>query len=426
MRRSAIAYAALAAALIAGCTSGKNAASSSTTTAPPAQTATGPAPGVTDTGIKIGVVYVDTKSLAAVNLNYNLGDHKAVYTALFDDINKTGGIQGRRVEPVFAAVNPAVPASAEAACVKLTEDDNVFLVTGFFLADAVLCPVSTHATAVVGGGITDQRLQRAKAPWLAWLPDSDAPEQVTREFAKRDALNGRVAVFAAAQDSDVMNKHVLPVLTSLGIKPVATAIMDAPVSDTAAVQSDVKLISERFKSANADTVLIVGPAGANWLTFNDSSFKPKLLFTDIAASRAYATNKSTTNTSLLDGSLSGGGYGPDQARYDEPEMQRCVAVLKGAGIDTPSPALSKNDPSNQQYQAAFQACPDVAVVRAWLNAAGRNLNYGTLAAAVNGLTVHIPGDPTPLKYGPPPARDGNPAAYIFAWDESAKDFVIEK
>jgi hypothetical protein len=233
-------------------------------------------------------------------------------------------------------------------------------------------------------------------------------------------------VFAAAQDSDTMKQHVLPVLKDLGIKPVDTAIMDAPVNDTAALQSNVKLISERFKAAKASTVLIVGPAGANWLTYNDASYKPKLLFTDMAAPRAYATNKSTSNTSLLNGSLSGGGYGPDQARYDEAEMQRCVRTLKSAGVDTPSPAASKGDASNQPYQAAFQACPDVAVVRAWLSAAGRNLNYGTLAAAIDGLQVHIPGDPTPLKYGPPPARDGNPAVYIFGWDESVRDFVLEK
>jgi hypothetical protein len=201
--------------------------------------------------------------------------------------------------------------------------------------------------------------------------------------------------------------------------------MDAPLNDPTAIQRDITDITERFKAAGADTVLIVGPAGANWLTYNDPSLRAKLLFTDIAAPRAYATNKATTDTSLLEGSLSGGGYGPDQARYDEPEMQGCLKILKSAGIDTPSPDSTKGDPSNQPYQAAFQACPDVAVARAWLNAAGRNLNYGTLAAAIDGLEVHIPGDPTPLKYGSD-ALDGNPAAYIFGWDEATKEFVREK
>jgi len=106
-------------------------------------------------------------------------------------------------------------------------------------------------------------------------------------------------------------------------------------------------------------------------------------------------------------------------------MQSCLEVLKAAGIDTPSPDSTKGDPSNQPYQAAFQACPDVAVLRAWLTAAGSNLDYGTLAGAIDGLEVHIPGDPTPLKYGPN-ALDGSPAAYIFGWDEATKAFVLAK
>ena len=417
--------------LVAGCTSGSKgtgagkAASTSPTT--PRTEVTGPAPGVTDNSIKIGVTYVDTKALAAVNLNYNLGDYKAVYAALFDDINASGGIDGRRLKVFFAPIDPTGPASAEAACVKLTEDDDVFLVTGFFLADAVNCPLDTHATAVVGGGMSAKRLQQAKAPWLTWLGDTDQPKQVTREFAKQGDLGGRVAVFASALDSETMKRAVLPVLADLGIKPVETAIMDAPVNDTAAVQSNVKLIEERFKAAHADTVLVVGTAGANWLLYrSDPTYRPKLLFTDVTAPRAYVKNKSTTDTSILDGSLSGGGYGPEQAIYDESQMQQCIGILKKAGIATPSPAASRGDPSNLPYQAAFQACPDVAVTRAWLEKAGKNLNYGTLRVAIDGLTVHIPGNPTPLKYGPPPAADGDPAAYLYGWDQATKDFVVQQ
>ncbi|MET1002753.1 MAG: ABC transporter substrate-binding protein, partial [Acidimicrobiia bacterium] len=149
-----------------------------TDTTAAAEEVTGPAPGVTDDTIKIGVTYVDTASLTAVGLNFNLGDYQATYQALADDINAGGGINGRQLELVFATIDPTGPASADAACVKLTEDDDVFLVTGFFLNDAVLCPVDTHATAVVGGGMTPARLDAAKAPWITWMPDTDQPNQV--------------------------------------------------------------------------------------------------------------------------------------------------------------------------------------------------------------------------------------------------------
>ena len=420
----------VAALALAGCASGDDDSSSATTSGGGSATtgsASGPAPGVTADSIKIGVTYVDTKALAAVNLNYDLGDHEATYKALFDDINAKGGINGRKIEPIIAPVDPSQPASSDAACLKLTEDDDVFLVTGFFLTTAVSCPVGTHATATVGGGMTPDLLTQAKAPWLTWAPDTDQPKAVVDAFAKRGELDGKVGVFASAADEEQMNDFVLPELDKLGIKAVETGIMDAPVSDVAAVEANVNVIAEKFKSAGVDTVLIVGIAGANWpLSMADNPYSPHLLFTDVLAARAFATNKSTTDTSILKGSLSAGGYGPDQARFDEPKMQECVKVLRAAGVKTPSPNESGSDVSNQPYQAAFQACPDVALIRAWLQAAGKNLNYGTLESAIDGLKVTIPGDPTERTYGPPPAADGNPTVYFFNWDESKKEFAVDE
>ena len=107
-------------------------------------------------------------------------------------------------------------------------------------------------------------------------------------------------------------------------------------------------------------------------------------------------------------------------------MQECITVLEDHGVDTPAPEDVGDDPSNQPYQAAFQACPDVALLRAWLEAAGENLNYGTLGTAADGLKVTIPGDPTERTYGAPPDADGNPTPYLYTWDEKNHDFVIEE
>jgi hypothetical protein len=54
---------------------------------------------------------------------------------------------------------------------------------------------------------------------------------------------------------------------------------------------------------------------------------------------------------VLEGAVAGGGYGPDQARFEEPEMQRCIATLADAGIDTPAPEDGGDDPNVQPYQA---------------------------------------------------------------------------
>src|SRR5262245_8650070 len=378
------AVAAVLALAICACTSGSETSTGKTTTT---AARTGPAPGVTADTIKVGVTYVDTKSLVAAGLHYDLGDHKAVYQALFDDINAHGGIDGRKIEAVYAPINPTSTAPAEEKCVQLTEDDDVFAITGFFLADAVLCPVGTHATAVVGGEMTPERLKQAKAPWITWLPDTDQPEAVLKKFDDEHLLDGKVAVWAAARDKAEVDQHIVPTLQELGATPVAVASAVAPPDDQAAQRTETMTFAEKFKAAGADTVVLVGPSGQSWPTImqSDTSYRPKLLFTDIVGLNGFATNGATTDTSVLKGAVAGGGYGPDQARFEEPEMQRCISTLEKAGIDTPAPKDVGSDPANQPYQAAFQACPDVALLGATLEAAGKNLNYGTFAAAMDGL-----------------------------------------
>ena len=136
-----------------------------------------------------------------------------------------------------------------------------------------------------------------------------------------------------------------------------------------------------------------------------------------AAVTAFASNAATTDTSVLEGAIAGGRFGPDQAIYER--MADCVATITDAGVELPAPEDVADDPDNQRFQPAFAACPQVAILQAWLEAAGEDLNYGTLAAVLeDGVEVTIPADPDPpTTFGLPPDGDGNPAAYLYRWDD---------
>jgi hypothetical protein len=420
--------------LVAACTSGDDSGESADTTDGGAgastettAAATGPSPGVTDDTIKVGVTFVDASSLVASGLNYDLGEVQDAYQALFDQVNADGGINGRQLEPVFAPIDPTGPQSADEACVQLTEDEDVFIVAGFFLTDSVTCTVGTHATAVDGGEMTPERLDQAQAPWATPTVDTDLPQEALRAMAEQGDLDGSVAVYAAARDEEAMNQ-IIDLLGELGIDPVDTGVMDAPPTDQAAIASSVQTIAQRFDSSGADTVVLVGLSAQDWPTnmADNTSYRPTLLFLDATGLRAFATNAATTDTSVLEGAVAGGVYGPDQARYDEPQMQDCIATLEDAGVEVPTPESVGDDPSNQPYYAAFFACPDMALLTAWLDAAGEDLNYGTLANALDGLEVAIPGDPDPRTYGPPPAADGDPTAYLYDWDQDNQELVLRE
>ena len=428
LRRNLVCVGIASALLLVGCTSGGSSKAGNTT--PPttaAPSATGPAPGVTADSIKIGVTYVDTAALAKVGLHYDLGDWPGAYKALIAQINNAGGINGRKIDPIYVSVDPTGPQSAQAACVKLTEDQKVFLVSGFFVADAVNCVVDTHKTAVVGGNQTVQRLQGAKAPWVTPLPGAEQPTRVIKALKANGSLDGKVGVFVGqSEDTATLNNDIVPALKAVGVTPVDTAVMDAPVSDTAAIQNKVNLIAQKFQADGIDTVVLGGLAAANWPQYMASNpYRPKLMFLDITGARSFVTNKSTTDTSLLKDSIAGGPYGPDQSIFEEPTMQACVKTLTAAGVKTPAPNTLSGDVSNQPYQAAFNVCPVVDVMKALLEKAGKNLNYGTLASAIDGLKVPVSGDPTPRVFSPT-ELDGNATAYLFSWDPATKAYIALK
>jgi len=429
VRRRNLACVGIASALLlVGCTSGGSSKAGNTT--PPttaAPSATGPAPGVTADSVKIGVTYVDTEALKKVGLNYDLGDWAGAAKALIAKINAAGGINGRKIDATYVKVDPTGPSSSQAACVKLTEDDDVFLVSGFFVADAVNCFVDTHKTAVIGGTQSAERLKNAKAPWLTSQPGAQFSSRVITALKDDGALDGKVGVFVGqAEDAATLNNDTVPALKAAGVTPTETAVMDAPVSDTAAIQNKVNLIAQKFQSSGVDTVVLAGQAAANWPTYMaNNPYHPKLLFLDVIGARAFVTNKSTTDTSVLKDSIAGGPYGPDQAIFDEPAMQACIKTLTAAGVKTPAPdTLPAGDMSNQPFQAAFQVCPVFDILKAWLGKAGKNLNYGTLGTALDGLKVPVSGDPTPRVFGPN-ALDGNGKAYLFVWDPAKKAYVAK-
>jgi hypothetical protein len=421
----------LAAALLVGCTAGEE--SSSDTTSAQGDTATdttqavptGPAPGVTDDSIKIGVQYVDLASLGDV-VTIDHGDYEAAYNALFDDINASGGINGRTLEPVYAPINPVGTDGADAACVQLTEDEDVFAVMGFFLGDTVICPLETHQTAVIGGSMTPQNLERAQAPWYTAEAGTDQEADVVTTMADAGEFDGTLGVFGAPTEEAQMNDIILPLLDELGVEVAESAIVDAPADDITAVNAATGVIAQRFESAGVDQVLVIGQSGLTWASGTESlDYRPQMLLTSPNSVLAYAGDSAGRDLSVLDGAVAGNFYGGPQNTYDLPAMQDCIGVIEDAGTDVPSPDSLTGD-GDDLYVAGFTACQNVALLRALIEAAGDDLNYGSLVAGADGLVVDIPTQPDPLTYGPPPAADGDPPAYLFDWDPAEGDFVLRE
>jgi hypothetical protein len=430
--RKRLALAVTAATLLAGaCTAGDQgddaaggtATSSAAADAPPP---TGPAPGVTDDSIKVGVTYLDVAAIADV-VDIDQGDYEAAYTALFDDINANGGINGRTVEPVFEPVSPIGTESAEAACVELTEDQDVFLAMGFFRTDEPACYLESHQTAVLGGYMTNDLLGRISVPWFSGDAGEDFQADAIRRFADEGLFGDDLGVFAISTEADLMDEVALPALEEVGIEPLDTAVLDAPPDDVTAQNAAVGVIAERFDAAGVDQVLIIGSGGLTWANGVQSlGYRPQLLIVDKGPIDAFTASPGDPDLSLLEGAIGGSVDVPPPVAYDTPGMQECLAVQEDAGYPSPDPATLPPERYGE-LAAAFISCGAVTLFRAVVEGAGEDLNYGTLQQAGEQLgELQLPGKPDPYHFGPPPAADGDPVVHLFDWNADEETFDLRE
>jgi hypothetical protein len=188
------------------------------------------------------------------------------------------------------------------------------------------------------------------------------------------------------------------------------------------------VIAQRFESAGVDQVLVVGTAGLTWASGVESTdYRPELRLTDPNSILAYTGDAAGRDLSVVDGAVATNLYGGASNIYELPAMQDCIQVIQDAGGTVDDPAVVGEDADEQTWVSAFTACDNVALLRALLEAAGPDLNYGTLAAGVaDGLEVALPADPDPDTYGPPPAADGDRPVYLYDWDPDAGTFVLRE
>ncbi|MBL7490264.1 ABC transporter substrate-binding protein [Frankia sp. AgB1.9] len=386
----------LAAAAIVIAVTGCSTASKSAPTASPTVTLAAPpappiAPGVTADSIKIGFVFPDL-SVVKQYIHIDHGDYKATFQALIDKVNAAGGIDGRKIIPVYGAVNVLSPAGASDTCVHLTQDEKVFAVLGSLNADDVMCYVQTHKTAVVGGDLTAQRYAKAQAPWFSDSRDGDQAGDGIKLFAADNALAGKkVAVIGYAADQNAIKTVVSPALNRLGITPVSTAILDAPLSDPAAVAQQTGVFIQRFQSAGADNVIVVGGASTEFpAQLEKTSYRPRLLFTDVNQAEAYTTDSSKHDFSTVRNAEALGVNTNDA----DPSNLTCINTVESAIPSLKGKILASSNArpgSPTPVTSERDACSTLAIFMAIAEKAGKNLTYQTFEKAGFALgSLHIP------------------------------------
>ncbi|MEX5635400.1 ABC transporter substrate-binding protein [Parafrankia sp. FMc2] len=355
---------------------------------PPAAPAV--APGVTANSIKIGFVYPDLDKVRQY-IQIDHGDYKAAFQALVDKANSEGGINGRKIIPVYGAVDVISPTGAQETCVRLTEDEKVFAVLGSLNADEALCYVQTHKTAVVGGDLTAARYALAQAPWIATLQGGDEIADGLPLLADRGALTGKkLAVVSYKDDQALLDTTVLPTLRGRNIAITETAVMDADIKDPAAVSSQLNVFIQKFQSDGVNAVLLIAGAQSQFpAELAKTSYRPQLLFQSNNQAGAFIFGASDDDLKVLDGALSLG-----QAVDYTPRDNPCIATVEAAVPAARGKIINPGDVPKGQPQIAISegiACQTLALFRAVVQKAGKNLTYQSFQQAAFSLgKINLP------------------------------------
>jgi hypothetical protein len=406
MRRSLATVVAVV-VLVAGLTVGASTASTPTA-----------ANGVTKDEIKIGITYPDLEAIRSVT-NTNHGDYEKSYRAVIDDLNKKGGINGRKVVPVFATINPLGTAPAQEACIKLTEDEKVFAAMSFFFADAPLCFVDSHDTPILGGQTTPTNLGHAKAPWATLESGAELGPRQIDALVQAGALKGKLGIVAIADEEQSQLKDVvLPALKQHKLSGT-TAIIDAPSSDPVLNVQQATTIMERFKSDGVKTVLLVGSAVTAVVNaLSKSDYRPKLAATNARNLASTASNPATDPTVVKTAIAADAGF-----IFSDPALKKCFAIIEKATGNKIVENVPQGEP---QYRVSAQtACEYISLFTTLAKAAGKNPTVDSFGKAIDTTkTVNVTGLGT-MTYDPKTHTYSLPM-FLYRYDPDLKRLVAEQ
>ena len=342
--------------------------------------------GVTADTITVGVTYLDTELMVELGFAVNTwGDQDLQIQALVDDINERGGINGRQLVALTDKYNPIGATEAEAACLRLTEDNEVFAILFGFLGPAEVantCIVGTQETILVGGIISPERLAEARAPWVN--------ERATREVSSgalftlleaEGMLQGRSIAVVADLSAAPQLENVTNLLREHGVEPVLETATSSQVADLIAQNQEWATLSERIRASGADTLLLVGNASAGVENARLNGLEVDIWATDSAG--LGANIGANVNPESARGVITVGPMTNAQIFETDPRFKECLDAFNARhpDIEIKHPdTLELGEPL--WFTSLSFHCRFFQILELLLTAAGPILTHETFAEAI--------------------------------------------
>ena len=374
---------------------GDETGSTTSTTAPLELTASWP--GVTEDTIRLGFLELDFETLVEMGLvENNRGNPEHVIAILVEELNDRGGILGRQVDVYYENVLPLDPTVAEAACLRLVEDNDVFAVLGSFAGptnEVNPCITDTGETIMIGGTPTPDDLARAKAPWLSTgMNASRALPTEVQLMHDAGLIVDPVAVAYASYHEDDGAGVVVPELERLGYT-VVEAVQNSDTDDRQALEAEWSTFAERFRSDGVNTAIMVQSATA-------VNGPPRLITNGFEGEILVMAPGVLTNLGVtaqipieeLEGITGTMGATSDES-FELPATQACIDIVEAADPEiTVVPDAEVPEGERAWATPVVEHCQSLRLFETIATAAGADLTPETFLAAAEGLgEIELPG-----------------------------------
>ncbi len=369
----------------------------------------GSSQGVTKDSIKVGIAILDFSAIKDF-IDYTFGDTEAISRVFVDYINQNGGINGRKIVPVYKEYPPIPGGKPDplSLCTSWSEDDKVFAVLGVFIdftGQGQLCLSKEHHVIHIGHEL-DQ-------PWIDESPGGlmltpDATKEtvaaaVVSLLSSTGRLKGKtVAVVGDKNNESRVNEVIEPALKKAKAKTGSTAILNITGTDTTAAQAQIDSFIEKWKSEGVDTVFLAGNnVSAKQFAESIKAGMPKVQLvtdTDTTLDQAKGEQDAGVSPNPYEGMISGTGLTQSERWNNKsPILQQCVDIYeKATGTTVPGPderATTSDGKSINTDQAVTDACGDLFMFKEIAEKVGPNLTVKNWQKTVDSFgKIDLPPD----------------------------------
>lgn len=361
-------------------------------TAPGARGAALPAssPGVSSGEIKLGIALLDLKVVRQIGLGAALtgttpAQQQVDWQFFIDEVNRAGGILGRKIVPSFTTFDPTDSTSGRKACLALTEDAKVFaaIISPGLFGDPILCFTEEHGVPTLEYSVeADAWYRRSKG--LLFTPGmtgSRGLRSLVTRLATDGSLKGKkigVVSTDAPTEKLPVDEGLLPALKDAGYSVAARSTITQNIDQQ---PSQIPVEISRMRSAGVDYIMWVSNAlvFAQWTqTAANQGYNPPYALTDInsgsndfTVQNVPASTKAIAVTAIRDGEQHAN-------MSEDPTSQACRERFERA-------TGSKLTRGSSDYQTVLEACGFVHAFATAAQRAGANLTSQTFSQAMQTL-----------------------------------------